>query len=122
MNRGLALALLLLAFAVTLVGASTILVKDRLEENEAVLSSLDPKEPATDAEFSAVRRAYEDAWLLLSVSVPMGYLNEYEEALAALEASVLTGEEGSYAAARAEALAALTQIKRSALFSLGQIL
>lgn len=122
MNRGLALALLLLAFAVTLVGASTILVKDRLEENEAVLSALDPKEPATKTEFSAVRRAYEDAWLILSVSVPMGYLNEYEEALASLEASVLTGEEGSYAAARAEALAALGQIKRSALFSLGQIL
>ena len=121
MNRGLALALLLLAFTITLVGASTILVKDRVAENETLLSALDPKEPATETDFSAVRRAYEDARFVFSISVPLGYLNEYEEALAALEASVFSREAGNYAAARAEAIAALKQIERSALFSLGQI-
>ena len=90
MNRGLALALLLLAFTITLVGASTILVKDRVAENEALLSALDPKEPATETDFSAVRLAYEDARFVFSISVPLGYLNEYEEALAALEASVFS--------------------------------
>ena len=122
MNRGLALALLLLAFAITVVGASTILVKDQLEENETVLAALDPKEPSTSEEVAAVRAAFEGARFLFSVSVPLGYLNEYDEALSALEASVLTEEAGAYAAARAEAIAALGQIKRTALFSLEQIL
>ncbi len=121
MNRGLAIALLLLAFIITLVGAGTILIKDRLKDNEVVLIALDPKEPSSDAEIAAVCRAFEDSRFLFSLSVPLDYLNEYEEALASLKASVLTKEEGAYAAARAEAIAALGQIKRSALFSKEQI-
>ena len=121
MNRGLALALILLSFVVTLVGANTIFIRESIEESEMLLTALDPKEPSEIEALLPVRRAYEDARLLFSVSVPLSLLNKYEEALSALEASALSGEGGNYAAARAEALTALTQIKRSALFSLGQI-
>ena len=122
MNRGLALALLLLAFVVVLVGADAILMKDAIDENEARLSALDETEVASQDELTRVLNAFERTRFLISVSVPLGHLNEYDEALAALSASVRTGESGAYVAARAEALAALAQIKRSALFSLEQIL
>jgi len=112
----------LLAFIITLVGAGTILVKERLEDNEAILTALDPTELSSEAEIAAVRSVFEGSRFLFSLSVPLGYLNEYEEALASLGASVLTKEASAYAAARAEAIAALLQIKRSALFSLEQIL
>ena len=122
MNRGLVLALLLLAFVIVLVGADAILMKDAINENEARLSALDETEVATQSEVSRVLDTFDRTRFLISVSVPLERLNEYDEALAALTASVLSGESGAYAAARAEAMAALTQIKRSALFSLEQIL
>ena len=122
MNRGLTLALLLLAFIVVLVGADAMLMKDAIDENEAILTSLDEKEVATREELSRVLDTFADDRFLFSISVPEGYINEYDEALAALSASVVANEAGAYAAARAEALAALLQIKRSALFSFGQIL
>lgn len=122
MNRGLVLALLLLAFVIVLVGADAILMKDAINENEARLSALDETEVATQSEVSRVLDTFDRTRFLISVSVPLERLNEYDEALAALKASVLSGESGAYAAARAEAMAALTQIKRSALFSLEQIL
>ena len=122
MNRGLTLAVLLLAFVAVLVGADAILMKDALNENEAILSSLDEKEVATQTEVAHVLHTFERTRFFFSVSVPQGYINEYEEAIAALSASVVAKEAGAYAAARAEALAALSQIKRSALFSLEQIL
>ena len=122
MNRGLVLALLLLAFVIVLVGADAILMKDAINENEARLSALDETEVATQSEVSRVLDTFDRTRFLISVSVPLERLNEYDEALAVLTASVLSGESGAYAAARAEAMAALTQIKRSALFSLEQIL
>ena len=122
MNRGLVLALLLLAFVIVLVGADAILMKDAINENEARLSALDETEVATQSEVLRVLDTFDRTRFLISVSVPLERLNEYDEALAALKASVLSGESGAYAAARAEAMAALTQIKRSALFSLEQIL
>ena len=121
MNRGLALALLLLAFVVVLVGADTVFVQESIEENESLLGALDPKEPSTLTEVTRIRHAYEEARVLFSVSVPLSLLNEYEEALSALEAAAISGEGGNYAAARAEAITALAQIKRSASFSIGQI-
>lgn len=121
MNRGLALALLLLAFVVVLVGADTVFVQESIKENEALLTALDPKEPSTLAEVTPIRRAYEESRILFSVSVPLSLLNEYEEALSALEAAAISGEGGNYAAARAEAITVLAQIKRSASFSIGQI-
>ena len=87
MNRGLALALLLLAFVVTVVGAGTVLTKESLEKNEAVLSSLDPKEPSSAKEVVAVRSTFEESRFLFAVTVPFGILNEYEEALSALDAA-----------------------------------
>ena len=122
MNPGLALALLLLPFVVVLVGADAILMKDAIDENEARLSALDETEVASQEELTHILNAFERTRFLISVSVPLGHLNEYDEALAALSASVRTGESDAYVAARAEALAALAQIKRSALFSLEQIL
>ena len=122
MNRGLVLAVLLLAFVAVLVGADAILMKDAIEENEARLSALDEVEVAAREEVARVLDTFERTRFLFSVSVPTGYINEYDEALAALSASVSSKEAGSYAAARAEAVAALSQIKRSALFSFEQIL
>lgn len=121
MNRGLVLALLLLAFVVVLVGADTVFIQESIKENESLLTALDPKEPSSLAEVAPIRRAYEEARVLFSVSVPLSLLNEYEEALSALEAAAISGEGGNYAAARAEAITALAQIKRSASFSIGQI-
>ena len=121
MNRGLALALLLLAFVVVLVGADTVFIQESIEENESLLTALDPKEPSSHAEVAPNRRAYEEARVRFSVSVPLSHLNEYEEALSALESAAISGEGGNYAAARAEAITALAQIKRSASFSIGQI-
>ena len=121
MNRGLALALLILAFALTLVGADVILLSDAVAENEAPLAACAESTPASPEEVAALRRAFEDNRFLFSVSVPLAYISEYEEALAEMEASVLTRDESSFASARAAASQALLQIKRSALFSLGQI-
>ena len=75
MNRGLALALLLLAFVVTVVGAGTVLTKESLEKNEAVLSSLDPKEPSSAKEVVAVRSTFEESRFLFAVTVPFGILS-----------------------------------------------
>ena len=121
MNRGLTLALFLLIFAVALVGFDTFFVDKALEKSERLLQALDTKEVCTEEEMVAVRQAYGKAQLLLSVSISKAYLNESEEALAALSASVVTREADAYVTARAEALAALAQIKRSALCSVGQI-
>jgi hypothetical protein len=121
MNRGLALALLILAFALTLVGADVILLSDAVAENEAPLAVCAESTPASSEEVAAVRRAFEKNRFLFSVSVPLAYISEYEEALAQMEASILTRDESSFACARAAASQALSQIKRSALFSLGQI-
>ncbi len=121
MNRGLTLALFLLIFAVALIGFDTFFVDKALKKNENLLVALNTDEICTEEEIEAVRHAYAKAQLLFSVSISNAYLNEYEEALAALSASVVTREADAYVTARAEALAALTQIKRSALCSVGQI-
>lgn len=121
MNRGLTLALFLLIFAVALIGFDTFFVDKALKKNENLLVALNTDEICTEEEIEAVRHAYAKAQLLFSVSISKAYLNEYEEALAALSASVVTREADAYVTARAEALAALAQIKRSALCSVGQI-
>ena len=121
MNRGLTLALFLLIFAVALIGFDPFFVDKALKKNENHLGALNTDEICTEEEIEAVRHAYAKAQLLFSVSISNAYLNEYEEALAALSASVVTREADAYVTARAEALAALAQIKRSALCSVGQI-
>ena len=113
---------MLLAFAAVLAGSDAILMKDAIEENEARLTALNETEVATCEEVARVLDTFERTRFLFSVSVPTGYINEYDEALAALFASAHAKEVGAYAAARAEAMTALLQIKRSALFSLEQIL
>ena len=42
MNRGLALALLILAFALTIVGADAMLLSDAISENEIAFSPAAP--------------------------------------------------------------------------------
>ena len=121
MNRGLALALLLLTLSIGIIALDVFFVNRELRENEELLSALATDEICTEDEILKVCDTYKSARTLLAVSVSEGYLNEYEEALAALSASVRSGETGAYVASRAEALAALAQIKRSALFSIGQI-
>lgn len=121
MNRGLALALLILAFALTVVGADAMLLSDAISENEAPLAVCTETPLATPEEVAAVRHALEENRLLFSVSVPLAYISEYEEALAEMEAAAITKDGNTFATARAAASQALSQIKRSALFSLGQI-
>ena len=121
MNRCLIIALLLFAFVVTLIGADTILVSEAIGESEEALYALDEQEPPAFSAVSDIHASYIQNRLLLSVSIPIGYLNEYEEALASLCAATRAGESGAYATARAQAITALSQIKRSALFSIEQI-
>ena len=121
MNRGLILALLLLAFVITFIGADTILISEAITESATALEALDPLTPPTPSSVSEIRYAYDEHRLLLSLSIPHGYLNEYEEALASLCAATMAGEAEAYATARAQAITALSQIKRSALFSVEQI-
>ena len=121
MNRGLALALLLLTFSITIIALDVFFVGKGIKESEELLSALSADEICTEEALNGVCNIYKSRRTLLAVSVSEGYLNEYEEALAALSASVRSGETGTYVASRAEALAALAQIKRSALFSIGQI-
>ena len=121
MNRGLALALFLLTLSASVICLDVFFVGKGLRESEQLLSALDADEICAEEEIRDVYNVYNSRRTLLAVSVSEGYLNEYEEALAALAASVRSGESGAYVSARAEALAALAQIKRSALFSFGQI-
>ena len=121
MNRGLALALILLGIAVSIVLVDTHYVKKEISESYVLLSALPAATVCEDEDAERLFEAYKRSRTLLAISVAEGYLNEYEEALAALSASVASKEVGNYAAAREEALAALRQIKRSALFSFGQI-
>lgn len=121
MNRGLILGLLLLAFVVTLVSADALLLSEVIEESETALAVLDPVTPPTFEKVVALCTAYERHRFFFSISVPLGLLNEYEEALASLSAGVQAGEAGAYATARTQAMTALSQIKRSALFSPEQI-
>ena len=121
MNRGLFLSLIILGVVIALVCADTLLVSQALKESEDTLLGLDPESICTEEEAGEVSAVYKRARALLAVSVAEGYLNEYEEALAALTASARTKERSAYVAARTEALAALAQIKRSALISFGQI-
>ena len=121
MNRGLALALIILAFAVTLIGADTILLSEAITESEEALTScLTDGSPAPEG-IGALRRVFEDSRLLFSVSLPVECISEYERSLTALESAAASGNEEAIAAAHADAALALAQIKRSALFSLGQI-
>ena len=122
MNRGLSLALILLAFVLTLVGADTVLLSDAVTQNEAALAALEGEETPTAQELLALRRALEDNRFILSVSVPLSHLYEYEAALAALESAAAIGDRAASEGARAEASVALSQIKRSARFSFEQIL
>ena len=121
MNRSLTLALILLIITLSFAGVDTVLVHHRLAQNDAAIESLDPKDICSEAQVDEICRIYGNTRLLLAVSVTEGYLNEYEEALAALTAAVRTGKADAYVAARAEAIAALAQIKRSASVSFGQI-
>lgn len=121
MNRGLTIALLLFAFVITLIGADTILLSQAIGESEDALTALDATDPPAFSVIGDIQAAYAENRVLLSVSVPLGYLNEYEEALASLSAATLTGDEDSYACARAQAITALLQMKRSVLFSIEQI-
>ena len=121
MNRGLALALILLAFIVTLIGADTVLLSDAISENESSLSACKEELPASPDKVAALKHALEENRFLFSVSLPLSYISEYEEALAALEAAAALQDKNAFAAAHAEASQALAQMKRSALFSFGQI-
>lgn len=121
MNRGLTLSLIILGIVIAFVCSDTLLVRKALKESEDSLLGLDPETVCTHEEVEKVCGIYNRARLLFSVSIAEGYLNEYEEALAALTASVRTKEKDAYVPARAEAIAALAQIKRSALVSFGQI-
>ena len=122
MNRGLSLAILLLAFVLTLVGADAVLLSDAVAQNEAALAALEGEDAPTVRELLALRRALEDNRFILSVSVPLSHLYEYEAALAALESAATCKDATACAGARAEASVALSQIKRSARFSFEQIL
>ena len=122
MNRGLSLALLLLAFVLTLVGADTVLLSDAVSKNEEALLACEGAGTPTVGELASLRAALEDSRFIFSVSVPLTHLYEYEEALAALEGAAAVNDATACAGARAEAAVALAQIKRSARFSLEQIL
>lgn len=122
MNRGLSLALLLLAFVAALVGADTVLLKDAVAENEAALfACAETDAPSSDA-LSELREALARNRAVLSVSVSTEELHAYETALLLLEGAARTGDAAACAEAYAEATAALAQIKRSARFSFEQIL
>lgn len=121
MNRGLGLSILLLLLAVLLVGGDSLWVRKSIEKNEDALVDTGGDRVCTQAEIERVNAVFRKTRICLAVSVPEGYLNEYEEAIAALTASVKSEQEEAYVAAHAEARAALEQIKRSALFSVGQI-
>ena len=120
MNRGLALALLILAFTVTLIGADTILVSEAIDDIATPLSECEACESAAQ-KVAAVRYAFEKNRFLLTLSLPAERIDDYEAALCELEAATLTQDSDGFAAAHKETALALTQMKRSALFSLEQI-
>ena len=76
MNRGLALALILLAFIVTLIGADTVLLSDAISENESSLSACKEELPASPDKVAALKRALEENRFLFSVSLPLSYISE----------------------------------------------
>ena len=121
MNRGLTLALIILGVVIALVCTDTLFVRKTLKESEDTLLGLNPETVCSEDALDTLCNVYKRTRTILAISVSEGYLNEYEEALAALAASVRTKENDAYVSARAEALAALAQIKRSALVSFGQI-
>lgn len=121
MNRGLALALLILAFTVTLIGADTILVSEAIDEIAAPLSECEACESEISQKVAAVRYAFEENRFLLSLSLPSDRIDEYEAALCELEAASATEDGDGFASAHKETSFALMQMKRSALFSLEQI-
>ena len=121
MNRGLALSLLLLAFLFVLIGANAFMIGEAIAENEAVLASFEGEKDLSPEGAAAAILTFERHRFLFSVSIPLSYLQKYEEALYTLEAAALAGDEEGYAGAHAEARLALNQMKKSALFSPEQI-
>ena len=121
MNKGLAIALILLTLVVTLLCANTALVVDAVAENTAVIKALNETHPPSVSELSHARAVFEESRFLLSISVPLGYLDEYERNLRYMESAILTQNEGHYAQARMGALTALEQIKKATVFSPEQL-
>ncbi len=121
MNRGLAIALILLALVITLVCANAAMVADAVAENTAVIEEMNEAEPPTLSELSRARAVFEGSRFLLSVSVPLGFLEEYERSLRYMESAIMTKNRSYYVKSRLDALAALEQIKRSAIFSSDQL-
>lgn len=121
MNRGIVLSLLLLAFLVVFVSADALLISEAIGETETALSALDEAVLPAHAEVSRVLEAFEGHRFLLSVSVPMHQIEEFESALTDMASASKAQDEDGYTAARARAFLFLSQIKRSALFSKEQI-
>ena len=121
MNRGLALALLILAFAVALIGADTVMISEAVDELSASLALCEGDKIAPPEKVALVRHAFEENRFLFSVSVPLAQIEKCEDALCAMEVALFTKDESAFASARAEAVLAIEQIKRSALFSFEQI-
>lgn len=121
MNRGLAVALILLALVATLLCAEYAMIADAVAENAAVIEAMNEEEPPSLSELSHARAVFEENRFLFSVSVPLSYIDEYERNLRYMESAILTQNADYYVRARLGALAALAQIRKTALFSPEQL-
>lgn len=121
MKKALLISLLLFAFILTLIFANAFFVLDAVEACEGVLRTFDEETPPGAEEILSLKMAFEKNRLLLSVSVPASDIMAYEAAIADLETAARAEEPIAYAAAKAQASLALTQIKKTALLSAEQL-
>lgn len=119
MNRALILAILIVALLAALIGADVILVADTIEKATDILASAEKQ--ATE-KADSLQRLIDDNRLLLSASVPLSQLYTLEEAVKDLAVAAQEGDPYEIRVAHGRASLALSQIKRSALFSKEQIL